>query len=153
MPRPAPYTRIPGYCFHSTRNRGYVRLDGRVYYLPGDYGSALSRAEYDRLIAVWTLNGRRLPVETPQATTLPSLPVASPRLSVAPASVITVAELCDPYLIFARGYYQKDGMQTTQVRNIEEAFRILMKLFADTPVAEFGPKKLALVRDAMIAKG
>ena len=47
MPRPAPYTRIPGYCFHSTRNRGYVRLDGRVYYLLGTYAFASDKAVAD----------------------------------------------------------------------------------------------------------
>jgi hypothetical protein len=43
--------RIPKYGRHRARNKGNVTLNGKTHYLPGDYDSDQSRAEYDRLIS------------------------------------------------------------------------------------------------------
>ena len=51
---------IPSYRHHEARGLAVVTLDGRDIYL-GPYGSAESKAAYDRTIAEWLANGRILP--------------------------------------------------------------------------------------------
>jgi hypothetical protein len=67
MTRSVSHVRVPQYCLHKAKGTAYVTLNGRVKYL-GAYGSPDSKAEYDRLIGLWQLNGRRLPDE---ATVIP----------------------------------------------------------------------------------
>jgi hypothetical protein len=52
MSRTASHTRVPRYCLHKARGTAYVRLEGQVKYLPGNYGSPESRAEHDRLVGL-----------------------------------------------------------------------------------------------------
>jgi hypothetical protein len=54
------FVRTPSYRHHKPTNQAVVTLNGRDFYL-GVYGSATSRAEYDRLIAEWLSHGRRCP--------------------------------------------------------------------------------------------
>jgi integrase len=49
---------LPKYCRHKASNRAFVRIGGKMYYL-GQYGSAASRREYDRIIAEFVTNGRQ----------------------------------------------------------------------------------------------
>lgn len=151
-----PTNAVPGYLFHRARGVAYVNMNGKVIYLPGEYGSKESRAEYDRLIALWTLSGRQLPDQLAPAPTQPTaasiLQAALPVLSGPVRTSLTVAELADAYLTYCESYYVKDGQQTTQVRIVRDALKILLHLFAATPVTEFGPLKLGVVCDAMIAK-
>ncbi len=53
--------KTPSYRLHRSDGRAVVTIDGRDVYL-GKHGSPASMAEYDRLIAEWLANGRRLPV-------------------------------------------------------------------------------------------
>src|SRR5271157_4571122 len=84
---PLPALRTPAYRHHKPSGQAVVTLDGRDIYL-GRYGSPESRAEFDRLLAEWLSNGRRLP---------------------APAcgSDLTVNELASAYLDHADSYYVK----------------------------------------------
>jgi hypothetical protein len=50
--------RTPSYRLHKPSGQAVVTLNGRDVYL-GKHGTPESRAEYDRLIAEWLLNGRR----------------------------------------------------------------------------------------------
>lgn len=52
-------TKVPRYTKHKASGQAVVRLDGHDIYL-GPYGSQRSRAEYDRIIAEWISNGRKL---------------------------------------------------------------------------------------------
>ncbi len=52
--------RTPSYRLHKPTGSAVVTLDGRDVYL-GKYGTPVSRAEYDRILAEWLVNGRRLP--------------------------------------------------------------------------------------------
>lgn len=52
-------TRTPCYRLHKSSGQAVVTLDGRDRYL-GRHGSAESRVEYDRIIAEWLVNGRRI---------------------------------------------------------------------------------------------
>jgi hypothetical protein len=106
-----------------------VTLDGRDIYL-GHYGSPASRAEFDRLLAEWLSNGRRLPA-----------PVV--------ASDITVNELGQAYLRHADAYYVKNGKPTVEPGNIRLAIRPLRQLYGHTLAREFGPVALKTVRGAM----
>ena len=121
--------RVPKYCQHKASGQAYVTLDGHTYYL-GPHASKASLLEYDRLIALWQANGRRMP-----GTDKPD---------------ITIAELLVPYLKFAQGYYRKNGEITTEVDALRAAMRPLVKLFAETLVSNFGPLSLKAVRDDMI---
>jgi hypothetical protein len=62
---------VPEYRRHRASNQAVVTLDGRDFYLR-PYGSQASRLEYDRLIAEWLANDRRLPRE-PQAAPGPTV--------------------------------------------------------------------------------
>lgn len=59
--------RTPRYRLHRPSGHAVVTLDGRDVYL-GKRGAPESRAEYDRLIAEWLINGRRLPPSTRDLT-------------------------------------------------------------------------------------
>ncbi len=83
--------RSPSYRHHKPSNQAVVTLNGRDIYL-GRYGSPESRAEFDRLLAEWLSNGRRLPA-----------PVVG--------SDLTVNELLLAYLRRADAYYVKNGTE------------------------------------------
>jgi hypothetical protein len=131
----APSFRTPSYRHHKPSDQGVVTLDGRDFYL-GRYNSPPSRAEYDRLIAEWLSNGRRLPVPTSGA-----------------GSDLTVNELLLAYLRHADGYYVKNGKPTVEPGNIRLAVRPLRQLYGHTPARNFGPLGLKAVRQAMIGAG
>src|SRR5271166_6097771 len=76
--------RTPSYRHHKPSGQAVVTLDGRDIYL-GRYGSPESRAEFDRLLAEWLSNGRRLPAP-------------------ASGSDLTVNELASAYLDHADSY-------------------------------------------------
>jgi hypothetical protein len=61
-------TATPKYCNHKATGQAYVCLSGKTFYL-GKYGSAASKAEYNRRIAEWLAAGRRLPSD-PNETTI-----------------------------------------------------------------------------------
>ena len=54
-----PDTFIPAYRYHRSSGQAVVTLGGRDTYL-GDYGTADSKQEYNRLIAEWIANGRQV---------------------------------------------------------------------------------------------
>ena len=71
-----------------------VVLDGKYLYC-GPYGSIEVRQRYERLIAEWLANGRRLPSPQPND------------------SELTIDELLLDYWTFVKTYYVKDGRPTT----------------------------------------
>jgi integrase len=125
--------RPPSYRLHKPTNQAVVTLDGRDYYL-GVYGSATSRAEYDRRIKEWLAAGRRLARAGPAGA----------------ASDLTVSELILAYVKFVDGYYVKNGRPTKEAANVRLALRPLRHLYGQTPAAEFGPLALKAVRRAMV---
>lgn len=127
-----PRQRAPKYRKHKASQQATVTLDGRDFYL-GPYGSKASRLEYDRLVGEWIQNGRRLP----------------PRAN----SGLSIVELTDAYWQFAKGYYVKDGGLTDEIASVRVAIMFLNRLYAETPVADFGPLGLKNVRQKMIQAG
>jgi hypothetical protein len=128
-------SRTPSYRLHKPSGQAVVTLDGRDIYL-GQYGSPRSRAEFDRLLAEWLSNGRRLPV--------PDSPSRSD---------FSVNELSLAYLAFADGYYTKRGKPTTEPKSIRQTIRPLRQLYGHTLAREFGPLQLKAVRQAMVDAG
>jgi integrase len=67
---------------------------------------------------------------------------------------ISITRLCRRYLEHANSYYaRKDGSISTEAKTIEAALRPLRELYARNPAADFGPRKLKLVREHMVALG
>lgn len=130
-----PSLRTPSYRLHKPLGRGVVTLCGRDYYL-GEYGTAESRAEYDRLIAEWLVNGRTVPRS------------ASPS-----GSDLSVNEFLEAFDQWAESYYRKAARVTGEVTNIRYAVRILRQLYGLTLARDFGPLQLKTVRQAMIDAG
>jgi integrase len=130
---------VPSYRLHKQSGQAVVtlpdELGGRQDVLLGQYDSPDSLAEYARVIAEWTANGRRLP----HKETTPDL---------------TVNELILPYFQFVQGYYRHpDGRPTSEVDNIRLALRPLRKLYGHKPAAEFDSLALEALREQMVRDG
>ena len=126
--------KIPAYRRHSSRHVAFVVINGKRIYLPGKYGSSQSRDEYKRLVREWELNGRS------------ALPVPD-------SNDLTITELVATYWDFAERHYVKSGRQTEELACLRAALRPMVNLFGPTFASEFGPKKLATVRESMIEAG
>jgi integrase len=132
---PAINPRTPSYRHHKPSGQAVVTLDGRDFYL-GRYGTAESRAEYDRMIAEWLTNGRRLPAASSTV-----------------GSDLAVNEMLLSYLDHVDAYYVKNGKPTVEPGNIRLAIRPLRQLYGLTPARNFGPLGLKAVRKAMVDGG
>ena len=122
------YQRPPKYCLHKGSGQAYVTLNGKPRYL-GKHGSAQSKARYKELIDDWSLRRDALKVVE-----------------------LTVGELVLLYWEFAKGHYRKHGKPTSEIGCIKTILRYLATYRA-TRVLDFGPKKLAAIRQSMIVDG
>lgn len=126
-------SRIPSYRLHKPSGQAVVTLTGRDFYL-GPWQSDESRAEYDRLIAEWVANGRRLPSDSR-------------------SSSISIAELSLGFLSHAESYYANNGETTSEYTCLKDAIRPLHELYSHTQAEDFGPLALKAVRERMIERG
>src|SRR5436305_1384923 len=126
-----PRKTTPKYRFHKARDCAVVTLGGRDHYL-GAYDSPESWEKYHRLVAEH-LAGRREPP--------PPVSADAP---------LTVTELIARYWRHAKHYYIKGGKPTSEIYAIKLALRFVRRLYGTTPAAEFTPKKLKAVREAMV---
>ncbi len=126
--------RTPSYCLHKATRQAVVRIDGKDYYL-GKHGSPESQAEYDRLIAEWLGNGRRLaPLTTGDGQ--------------------TVAELALSYWRWAEGYYRNEhGEPSMELENVRTALKPLRRLYGHTQAAAFGPLALRAIQEDLVKAG
>ena len=123
---------VPAYRRHRGTGQAVVTLSGQDVYL-GAYGSAASRAEYDRRVSEWIAAGRRLPTDS---------------------ETVNVVEVVAAFRRHARAYYRDaDGNVSRAVVNFDDAVRPLLKLYGRTPAVEFGPLRLKAVRQTMIDAG
>lgn len=125
---------IPAYQLHKRSGHARCEIDGREYWL-GPHGTPESRERYDRLIAEWLGNGRRLP---------------PPCEAVADC---TVNGLIIAYWRWAEVEYSRDGRPTREFQNLASPFRALRKLYGCSPAAEYGPRGLKAVRQLLIDRG
>ena len=116
----------PKYALHKPSGHARVRISGKDFYL-GEYNSKESLEEYDRLLAKYFLG---------------SLDVDRDSLLIARLAIM--------YVEHARGYYLKDGVQTSEVNAIQMALKPLVKMFGREKIHSFGPRKLGMVRESMI---
>jgi site-specific recombinase XerD len=129
-----PTQRTPSYCLHKASGQAVVRIDGTDHYL-GKYDTPDSRAEYDRLIAEWLGNGRRLPTSSM-------------------AAGLSVNEVILAFWRHAEQHYRaEDGAPTGEADNSRDALRPLKALYGHTAARDFGPLALRAVRDAMVKAG
>lgn len=122
---------IPKYVRHKARNKGKVTLNGKTHYLPGDYNSEESKAEYDRLVA------EHLTKQKTPAT-----------------SNVTFRFLAVAYMKYCEVFYvSDDGMPSEEINQVRRSLKPLLELFGREPTNRFGSRKLKEVRDEMIASG
>src|SRR5665213_1255014 len=148
-----PKANAPSYCLHRPSGRAYVTIDGRMIYL-GKHGSAESRVAYDRTLAEWLANGRRLPVAASND--------ANPSSGYPAVSV-----LIEAFWRHAQVYYTKpvlddagnpvmneDGttklIASGQLTAYRYALRPLRRLYGGMKVSDFGCPQLEAIREAMI---
>lgn len=125
--------KTPTYRLHKPSGRAVLTLNRRDFYL-GPFGSQASRNEYDRLIAEWLANGRRLPDQATQD--------------------LTINELVLRYYGFCESYYSGRRNVAKMLSRIRAALRPLGELFGrSSAAAGFGPKALMLVRAHHAASG
>jgi len=124
----------PQYCLHKSSDRAYVRVRGRQTWL-GRHGSQESKDAYDAVIGEWIAQGR---------------PTLVPSLSSSSSESITIIELVDAYWNFAKEYYKAAPHRSDgHLASLKGALGILVRLFGETAVNQFGPLKLTVVRDEM----
>lgn len=122
---------LPEYRHHAGSGQAVVTLDGKSYYL-GRYKSRASKAEYDRLTALWLAHGRRLP---------------------ATECDLTIQELQAAFWQHADQYYRKDGEPTGELDNIRYALRPLQALYGPLRANDFGPVQLKAIQQHLVAEG
>jgi integrase len=66
---------------------------------------------------------------------------------------LTVRQLGDKYVAYAKDYYSRNGRPTSEAGLIEKAIERLVKSFGDIPVTDFGPLLLSTYRDQLIDLG
>jgi hypothetical protein len=131
-----PKNPTPVYKLHSSTGLARCWVGGKWLTL-GKYNSPESRAAFARVVAE-----------------LAAAPAAPPVSAAAAPSHLTVDEVLLAFLRHAEGHYRDaDGKPTDEVREIRRALLHLHRLYGPTPAAEFGPRKLAAVREAMIGAG
>jgi len=132
---------VPTYRRHKASGQAVVTIHGHDHYL-GVHGSEGSHREYARLIAEWQAAGG---VHSP-----PPAPAAD---------VLTVAGLAARYLVErAEPRYREADPDTgtmkpkSMLHRVRSALRPLTELYGHTPAAEFGPRRLKVVRDALVKR-
>jgi hypothetical protein len=134
MPRLA--NRPPAYRLHKPSGQARVRPNRRDYWL-GKFGTPESHEAYARLVAE---------LSSSKDNTDPGMARSDP-------VALSIAELIERYWEHAQSYYVRDGKPTGEHVVIRAALRPVLKLFGSTLAAEFGPKRLKLVREEMVRLG
>ncbi len=126
--------RLPKYRRHKATGQALVTFHGHDFYL-GLHGSKAGRLEFDRLVTEWQANGRQL----------------RPR-NLSPTD-LSINELADQYLLFAEGYYVKDGRKTDTVGGIRCALDWLCNHYGEQEARCFGPLALAAIQQRIVTTG
>lgn len=131
-------TKVPSYRKRKGYSQALVTLTDaatrrrRDYWL-GEHGTPESREAYHRIIAQWEAAGRRLPADD------------SAGACSATTTSVTITELVRDYWRWAEEYYRPKHTQALIC-----VLRLVRQYFGRTLAAEFGPKKLRLLREEMI---
>ena len=136
MPRPS--KSVPSYSHHKPTGQAYVRIPdgngGRTLIYLGAHDSPESRSAYARLIA--------------------ELGAAPHPSRVTKASGITLVELLLAYVTHANQHYRlPDGELSSEIFEVRVVVRALRELYADKPVAEFGPLCVKAAQQRWVSDG
>jgi integrase len=101
----------------------------------GRYGSAESRAEYNRIIAEWLARDPASP---------------APMSRSGDQSALTIAELILAYWRHVQSYYVRDGEPTSHVHVVALALEPVRELYGHTKAIDFGPLALKAVRQRLL---
>jgi integrase len=141
---------VPSLQHHKPSNRARVTINGRDHWL-GRWGSPEARLAYNRLIAEYIATGH-VTTATPRPPAGETRHVESTARADAgddnavPAA-LTVAEVAALYLEHCATYYRSErGKRKSTYGNALQAVRAI-RCFDDTDAADFGPKKLSVIRD------
>jgi len=126
MPRPRSV--VPTMRLHKPSGRAVVYIQRRPVYL-GRWGSSEANEAYGKLIAKLA---QGQPLEAAKANEGPA--------------AVKVSRLLLKYVTEKLPRYSRDEQHCQR-----GAIRVLRQLFGETPLLEFGPLKLRVVRDAMVA--
>ncbi len=132
MPRKRPSK--PPLRLHKGSHQAYVPLPGgRRKYLGKcqSLDEPAIQEKYDRTVAELKANGGVL---------------------TEPPAALTVAQLADWYWTWADQEYRRDGSPTSEWHCHKSAVADLKRLYASTPAADFGPKRLKAVRQSMVGR-
>lgn len=129
--------RPPKLSRHKASGQAYVTWQNKRHYL-GEYGSKEASANYARFLTDLV---NLTPTE------------ADPEPDAPKVGWITIVELCAAFLVFAEGWYRKDGEPTTQLVHVKRHIKILVDHFGKLPVDEFGPKRLKMIQSSLVGDG
>jgi len=113
------------------RGQAFVQLNGQTHWL-GRYGSTEANEAYNQLMAQWLANGRELPERPTEDIETDA----------------TVTQVCLAYWRWARERYS--GAQCSAIKH---AIRMIREHYGSESADAFGPRKLRLVREAMLQHG
>lgn len=119
--------RIPSYRLHKPTQQAVATFDGRDVYL-GRYDAPTSRERYDRLVAQWLANGRKMPADTRHE--------------------LTVTEVIAAYWRSQNGFYSKGHLY-----KLKSALRVLKRLYGSKKANNFGPLALKTVQSELAGNG
>lgn len=125
-------TSVPAYRLHRQSGQAIVTLSGRDFLL-GKYNSKESKTEYQRRIAEWLAAGRQLPTDP---------------------GAITIAEVVVAFRKHAKKYYRlPDGTMSSEFNNMDDALKLVVKLYGRTRAADFSSLSLKAIQEEMISAG
>lgn len=117
----------PAYLLHKATGQAKVRINGKDVYL-GPFDSSESKERYREVLQEWGC-GERIVV------------------------AVSIGVLCLRYLDFGKGYYLKNGKQTSEVSAIQVAMRFLtVDRYKNLPARDFKTAALLEVREAMVKR-
>jgi integrase len=125
-----PKRNIPNYRLHKATGQGFVELDGRRFYL-GKHGSKASREEYERRVAEYHANGRKLP---PTKT----------------KTGISCQELAIHVLEWAEEYFMN---QPKSFYHLNRAMEFLVKHYVRELADNFAPTSLMFIQKKLVEHG
>ena len=129
-------SKLPKYALHRASGQARVLVNGKHIYL-GKFGSVESQQKCADIIT-------KLASESLAAISdLPSGQFPD----------LTIDDLLLRYLQFARSYYCEAGVPSKEYRCMTDAIKHLRPRYGTCSAQQFGPRKLAIVREDMILQG
>jgi integrase len=125
--------RVPSYRKHKQSGQAIVTLSGKDHLL-GKHGTKESRAKYDRLIAEWLADGRRLNVRNLEG--------------------LTVSRVLAEYWAYAAKYYvDRQGEISREALHFKAVMTPIKRLYGAAHAVDFGPLALNALQQEMVALG